>query len=295
MAEDFKQFGLEQIEETGLTEEEIRALVGSSVRDQFRSNKKSIRTDVQIFTIDGTWNKPSSSIGKTACQVQMWGAGGGGGSGRLGAVNTDRRGGAGGGGGNFISQTFLLTDLDATVAITVAAAGVGGAAQATDDTNGNAGGNPVGSTTFGTFLSVFNGGGGEGGDGSAQPRGGGGASSAADANLGVGGAPAEAVDAIALQGTDGTSIATPGANADWGGGAAGTSGGSSVHSAGAGGLAGRITSSNVTSVGNIGGTTGSYTEGGGGAAGATDGGDGGDGVFIGFGGGGGGSHILGDG
>ena len=60
------------------------------------SNYIDTPTDVQTFTANGTWTKPT---GAKSVEVIVVGAGGGGGSGaRTAAANTER-GGSGGGGG----------------------------------------------------------------------------------------------------------------------------------------------------------------------------------------------------
>lgn len=97
-------------------------------------------TNIQIFTGNGTWAKPS---GKQTAYVQVWSPGGSGGQ-----ASTSGDAAAGGGGGGFEDATFDIDDLGATETVTVPA---GGAAISTDDTNGNDG---AGSSSFGTWVVV---------------------------------------------------------------------------------------------------------------------------------------------
>jgi len=93
-----------------------------------------------------------TSAGTTTYNVPTWaktleiiciGGGGGGGSGRRGATSTVRAGGAGGGSGAWSNYTFSVSKIGSpsTLSVTVGAAGTGGTARTTDDTNGVAGGN----------------------------------------------------------------------------------------------------------------------------------------------------------
>lgn len=104
-----------------------------------------------------TWTKPA---GLKSAIVFVGGAGGGGGSGYRGAAGTNRFGGGGGGGGAWNIQLFDAVSLASTVAITVGAAGTGGAGILVDTTNG-ASGNTGGLSQFASIISA----GGNGGSG----------------------------------------------------------------------------------------------------------------------------------
>lgn len=92
---------------------------------------------IEIFPAgtDISWTAPT---GATCHRIILIGGGGGGGSGRKGASGTQRNGGTGGSAGGFIDYTFQTPLINESL-ITVGYAGVGGAAQTTNSTNGNPG------------------------------------------------------------------------------------------------------------------------------------------------------------
>lgn len=100
--------------------------------------------DIQTFTASGTWTKPAQ--GRLAL-IQGFGAAGGG------ALRSAGNG-AGGGCGPYYEKLIQLSSLGATEVVTI---GAGGAIQLTDSTNGNAGG----TTSFGAWLTIYGGRGGE--------------------------------------------------------------------------------------------------------------------------------------
>lgn len=87
------------------------------------------------------WAKP---VGCRAIKMVVQASGGGGGSGRRGAAASLRFGGNGGFAGSYLDLTIAAEDAPDTLYVTVGAAGVGGAAQTVDSSNGNPGtaGNP---------------------------------------------------------------------------------------------------------------------------------------------------------
>lgn len=111
------------------------------------------------YTSSGTWNKPA---GTTFVMVECWGGGGGGASGARGASGNYVLAGAGGGGGAYTYRLFKASDLSSSVTVTVGAGGTGGAAITSNDTSGNRG-SDGGTTSFGTYLDSYGGGGGENG------------------------------------------------------------------------------------------------------------------------------------
>jgi hypothetical protein len=159
---------------------------------------RALSVDVQAFTSSGTWTKPT---GAKYVVVDVFGGSGGGGSGRRGAAATLRSGGAGGGSGRNTRGEFLASSLPATVAVTVGAAGAGGAAVTTNDTDGNPGGaGGISSFTDGTSFNLQAAGGTGGAGGTAAGATGGiagstgGYAGSAGANATAGAAGAQAGD-----------------------------------------------------------------------------------------------------
>lgn len=247
-----------------------------------RATGALLAADVQTFTGNGTWNKPSGAV---MVQVIAIGGGGGGGSGASGAGTGP--GGSGGGGGARVEKWFRASDLSSSETVTVGAGGAGGAGKLNGFGNPGAAG---GQSSFGTRLTAYGGGrgwapavdgaaSGGGGGGSA----GGGATGATGADS-LGGLPASTAGAAGLsgQGGGGTTNAA-GKSAEFGGGGgggvppggstAGYAGGSAVIGAGGGGGGGGGSLSSIAS-GGQGGTTASYTVGGGSAGGGTTSGSG---------------------
>lgn len=108
---------------------------------------------VQVFTANGTWNKPANLL---FVMVEVAGAGGAGGGAQTPGTGQSAAGGAGGGGG-YARKVITASALGASVAVTV---GSGGASVA-----GNNAGGDGGPSSFGTFCT---GNGGKGGGGGAS-------------------------------------------------------------------------------------------------------------------------------
>jgi hypothetical protein len=100
--------------------------------------------NVQTFTSSGTWTKPSLAAGSRVL-IQAWGGGGSGGK-------SSSFGAGGGGGGGYKERWVTLSAMGATETVTV---GAGGASLSS-----NGFGNVGGSTTVGTFITAYGGGGG---------------------------------------------------------------------------------------------------------------------------------------
>lgn len=213
----------------------------------------------QTFTGSGTWNKPSTG---TLVYVELYGGGGGG------ARDTA----AGGGGGGAFRWAFIpMSDLGATVSVTIGGGGTG-----RTGTNGN--GANGGLSSFGIITSGGGGGGQRFGGGglAAGGRGGGWRTSG---NLDVGGEGYEIGQALFQPATEfGEPNSVP-LQTLWvgsGGGFGGFAGGASIYGGGGGG--GRNSSTvRAGGVSNFGGN--------GGAGGGTSGLNGGNGVIPGGGGG----------
>jgi len=246
---------------------------------------------INEFTASGTWNKPA---GCKVVVVTLIGGGGGGGAGRRGAAGTARSGGGGGGGGCITQATLDATLLTATVNVTIAAGGPGGAAQTTNDTDGVAGTAAAG-TQFGTYLIARGGGlGGAGGTAAASGGGaqagsatGGSSSVTATANGGQhgsngaggggGGAGGLSTGNAPFNGGPGGNFAYPGfgnplgGTAPGGAGAAGTACPQSTGMGGQGGGGGGAGDAAATIAGGNGGNGGTYGGGGGGGGASTNG------------------------
>jgi hypothetical protein len=120
---------------------------------------KAAQAQVEIFTTNGTWTKPT---GAKAVEIHLIGGGAGGGSGCSSPSGTAAGGGAGGGGGG---RTFVSIDasfLGATETVTVGAAGTGGASRAAEAGNGA---NGTAGTASAVGLWAYAGGGSFGGGG----------------------------------------------------------------------------------------------------------------------------------
>ena len=118
--------------------------ITASLMAQLRDNPLSIPNQ-QTFTTSGTWTKPTETDRGTYALIQVWGAGGAGNSyGGAGSA-------AGGGGGSYKSRIVLLSALGATETITVGVGGVGGSI----NNHAPAGG----SSSFGSHVEAFGGGG----------------------------------------------------------------------------------------------------------------------------------------
>lgn len=175
--------------------------------------------DVQIFTSNQTWTKPT---GAKFVNIQLLGGGGGGGSGRkdsTSGVNT--YGGGGGGGGSWININVPASVLAATESVVVGAGGAGASAVSTDVTSGSAG-TDGGTTSFTINASTANSikaFGGIGGGGGSTTTGAGGAG-IVNANSGSsGGAPSGAAYGNPVAATNIAQFGGPGGS---GGGGVGT-------------------------------------------------------------------------
>jgi len=216
--------------------------------------------DIQTFTANGTWTKPT---GAKSIKVDCIGAGGGG-AGPNGGIHN--AGASGGGGGSHTISFFDASNLAATVAITVGTGGTGG-------TNGN--GSAGGSSSFGSHVTAYGGGGGFNPNSGASTSGGGGGGGGSVGRLGVQAGDASGGTGISTAGGDGINGAA-GSPAEFGGGAGGGGNGGnsngfdagdSLYGAGGGGGSGGKNIGNTA--GGAGGGVNSFSSGNGGAGGAS--------------------------
>lgn len=146
-------------------------VIYDSVSDSFRVLNPTAVTpsavDIQIFTANGTWTKPS---GAKFVDVYLLGGGGGGGGG--GGVNTTSGqpggGGGGGGSGSYSRKTFGAAALGATETITVGIAGTAGTAGPANTAGGNGGNGGLSKFGASSYITTGAGGGGGGGGGAGQ-------------------------------------------------------------------------------------------------------------------------------
>lgn len=101
--------------------------------------KGTQKTQLDIYTANGTYTKPVWAKRILAILV---GAGSGGGGGRRGAASTVRYGGGGGAAGGVSKAEWLANEVANTLTITIAQGGAGGTAATTDSTDGGNGGLP---------------------------------------------------------------------------------------------------------------------------------------------------------
>lgn len=110
--------------------------------------------DDAAYTIVTTYNASGTHTFNSRTRfVRLWlyNGGSGGGSGRRGDVNTERYGGGGGSGSTLIEYFVPITAFPNPVVLTIGAFGTGGAAQTSNNTNGN-NGTAGGQTDIGSIL-----------------------------------------------------------------------------------------------------------------------------------------------
>lgn len=267
---------------------------------------KAHTPQIDVYTVGGTWTKPSWA---TKVTVMLLAGGGGGGSGARRQSGSTSSGGAGGGGGGSALLIVRASDLNATEPVVVGAGGFGGSPATADNTNGNpgsiGGGSRFGSmgrvnpgftgATGGQLGTSANGGTGGTGDWGA-PNGGGGVNAAAGATgnrgsragaSGGAGGGISATPAAFPGGTGGSPLylgdISTSAGAIDAGGSPGASAAVGVFISGGGGAGG---GSSITGAGGWGGDGGRYGAGGGGGGSSMNGfasgggGTGADGIVV---------------
>src|SRR3972149_4009249 len=230
--------------------------------------------DLQVFTSDGLWTKPSNA---RWVQVIAFGGGGGGGSGGRWSSAVNRFGGGGGASGSGVVAWLPASLLGVTEAVVVGPGGQGGPAVAVNDTEGNPG-LSGGNSTFGLWAAAR---GGNNGDGGTQGAGLGGLATgllAGDYQGLPGGDGQSSGDGDNAPGGLGAAFAHP---AGGGGGAGGMPAGSSPQNEGGNGYQGCPALLTVAPGGGVGGDNGApgnpgqdiavgYPGGGGGGVGDTE-------------------------
>ncbi len=223
--------------------------------------------NTQTFNNSGTWTKPETG---NYAVVELWGGGGSGGRG--GGSTTP---GGGGGGGGYKRLIFAMSELAATVAVTI---GAGGAGRTTAGV-GNAGGN----TSFGALGEAYGGAGGLRGGAAADGDGGGGGGGSSAGSGQSGGANNFTAKAVFGTASDGTLGYLDLTSPPWlsGVGGNGSSAGSSILSFGDVTYGGGGGGAHVTGASSVGGRGGQsvYGGGGGGAPGTGSAGAGGTSTF----------------
>jgi len=247
--------------------------------------------DVQIFTSDGIWTKPSGAM---FLMIECI-AGGGGGGGGHGLTSGYRYGAPGGGGGAYTKKLLVADDCSETVAVTVGEGGTGGDG---GNLGGGSAGTPGGDSSFGDILIAYG-----GSEGPAYPT----TSGARGGGAAPGGRPEGYPGAVYNFSGGGGS---PAGSSEEGGGGGGTGvysldskrhGGKSIRGGAGGGAGGGINNVGIDIGGGEGGDVKTFAAvnngGGGGAAGLVGGGNGGNGAdgvdACGQGGGGGGGNAGG--
>ena len=262
--------------------------------------------DVQTFTANGTWTKPTNA---KLVYIEVVGGGGSGGGGSSGGA-TPRPGGSGGGGGSISIRNFNASDLSSTVTVTVGVATTGGAGGVSGNGSDGSAGNQ---SSFGAYVKAYGGGAGLKGStgGTAFGTAVGGASGGGVGGIGaigvssatsLGGFPATVtgVDGAGGAGGGGTATST-GKGAEYGGSAGGAAsgtsgaGGGSIYGGGGGGGGMCIQDSNSLGTAGAGGTSAGVGGGAAGSGGVGGAGSAGDSTKCGGGGGGGGANSGGAG
>lgn len=213
-------------------------------------NATRAAADVQVFTANGTWTKPS---GVNIVQLYMIGGGAGGGSGRQGAAGTARSGGSGGGGGAVISfATIPASVFAASEPIVVGSGGNGGAAMATIDSNGSNGA-AGGLSTFSSGATLVRAGGGNAGLGGTTASTTGGTGGVGDCGIEGTSAPNNAAGGAGQTTNGGVALGLNGGiyhNATGGGGGGGLDANNTARNGGSS----RLTATSLIGLGYVGGT-----------------------------------------